>query len=115
MLTLFGIKNCDSVKKARKWLEAQSIDYVFHDFRSDGLESAVVETWLDHIDWNLVLNRRSTTWKQLSDEQREGVTRENVTALLVEFPTLVKRPVAVHKKGILVGFKQADYELLSKS
>lgn len=109
MPTLFGIKNCDSVKKARKWLDSNSVDYVFHDFRVDGLDESMVNRWLAHSDWNTLLNRRSTSWKQLSETQRESVTENTVAQLLVEVPTLVKRPVLEHDKGVLIGFKENEY------
>ncbi|MFK7732809.1 MAG: ArsC family reductase [Pseudomonadales bacterium] len=106
MITLYGIKNCDTVKKARRWLEANGCEHQFHDFRVDGLSAETVDSWLKKSDWNTVLNRRSTTWKQLDDDQRDGVDETNVRDLLVANPTLVKRPVTVNNGSILIGFKE---------
>jgi len=109
MTTLYGIKNCDTVKKARKWLESNGIDYSFHDFRADGLTKKGVEGWAKAVGWELLLNRRSTTWRQLSDGEREGVNQAKAVKLLLEHPTLIKRPVLEHNETVHVGFKDTDY------
>jgi arsenate reductase len=104
MITLYGIPNCDTVKKARKWLEMQHLDYQFHDFRKDGVDSTLVAPWLQQVDSTVLLNRRSTTWKQLSDADKSVTTDDQLISLLVANPTLIKRPVIDCNGAIIVGF-----------
>jgi len=112
MLTLYGIKNCDTVKKARRWLEENNVEYQFHDFRSDGLESKTVAQWLEVIGKDTLINRRSTTWKQLSDAERQQADGNDAAALLVAHPTLIKRPVLAAGKTLQVGFNPSQYASL---
>jgi arsenate reductase len=112
MTTLYGIKNCDTVRKARKWLEAQGIDYTFHDVRADGLTKKAVTEWAKAVGWETLLNRRGTTWRQLPDVAKESINQKEAIDLMLEHPTLIKRPVLAHKKVIHVGFKAAEYEAL---
>lgn len=114
MPTLFGIKNCDTVKKARRWLEEAAIDHEFHDFRSDGLTTAQVERWLEQLDWQTLVNRRSTTWKQLPEATRQSLNADNVVELVLEHPTLIKRPVLETDTLVKVGFTAADYQAIFK-
>ena len=108
-ITIYGIKNCDSVKKARKLLEAEAIPYSFHDFRVDGLTSKLVETFLAKLPPEKLLNKRSTTWKQLNEAQQAQATNTLAT-LLCEHPTLIKRPV-IQNAGAWLLAPKAD-ELL---
>jgi len=112
MTTLVGIKNCDSVKKARKWLEGHGVDYDFHDLREQGVEKTELAKWLDAVGWETLLNRRSTTWKQLSDTDRSDVERDKALALMLANPTLIKRPVLITGKVIRAGFKDTDYKTI---
>jgi len=112
MTTLVGIKNCDSVKKARKWLEGHGVAYTFHDLREQGLERAELEQWLDAVGWETLLNRRSTSWKQLSEAERSDVERDKALALMLANPTLIKRPVLINGKTIRAGFKEAEYNTI---
>lgn len=109
MNTLIGIKNCDTVKKAKKWLDNNGIEYAYQDLREQGVDKAALSRWVDELGWEIFLNKRSTTWKQLSDADRADVDRDKAIALLLAYPTLIKRPVLVTAKGIMVGFKEADY------
>jgi len=109
-ITLYGIKNCDTVKKARRWLEAQQIEYVFHDFRVDGLTKELLKDFLKRIDWESLLNKRGTTWHKLSKNQKQGISKQKAIALMHENPTLIKRPVLDHKGEYLVGFSENTYE-----
>lgn len=104
MLTIYGIKNCDTVKKARKWLEAEGIEHVFHDFRADGLERGVLEAWLKQVDRDVLINRRGTTWRKLDDAQKEISTDAEAVALLLEHEAIIKRPVFDKDGTIFVGF-----------
>ncbi|WP_444911261.1 ArsC family reductase [Microbulbifer sp. PAAF003] len=112
MITLYGIKNCDTVKKARKWLEKNGVDYRFHDFRVDGMEDVPLQAWLDKFGWQEVLNRRSTSWRELSDEQKNEMDKALALDLASATPTLIKRPVTTTSKETLFGFKEATFEQL---
>ena len=92
MLTVYGIKNCDTVKKARRWLEDNEVDYQFHDFRTDGLEADMVDRWADQLGWETLVNKRSTTWRGLTPATRNNLSRSNVVELLLDNPTLIKGP-----------------------
>ena len=107
MLMVYGIKQCDTCRKALKWLERQGIEHRFHDIRSDGLRPELVQDWLDSSFANSLINRRSTTWRQLNDEQRL-YTGDDLLELLLEYPTLIKRPVFVTDQIIAVGFNPQD-------
>ena len=113
MAQIYGIKNCDTVKKARKWLEQNDISFTFNDFRSDGLEKTTVEKWLSKLDTNVLVNKRSTTWKQLSDKEKSivdsGENQKALIALLIDQPTLIKRPVLEHKNTLVTGFSEKNY------
>jgi Spx/MgsR family transcriptional regulator len=107
MLTVYGIKQCDTCRKALKWLSDQGIEHRFHDFRVEGLSAVVLQDWLNSPFTGKIVNRRSTTWRQLSDEQRqlEGAA---LVELLLEHPTLIKRPVLVRDEIVAVGFNPGD-------
>ncbi|MBB3060223.1 ArsC family reductase [Microbulbifer rhizosphaerae] len=106
MITLYGIKNCDTVKKARKWLEKNDVEYRFHDFREDGMQSVPLREWLKEFGWQEVLNRRSTSWRALGEEQKSAMDNDSALAITLEIPTLIKRPVTVAGSEILFGFKE---------
>lgn len=112
--TLYGIKNCDSVKAARQWLEAHAIEYVFHDFRVDGLTLTQVQDWLQEIGPDTVINKRSTTWKQLDAKTRDSLNSNTSAALLVANPTLIKRPLLDIGHQRIVGFSAETYGELFK-
>jgi len=108
MHTLYGIKNCDTVKKARKWLEENGINYQFHDFRTDGLTPELLQHFSDHLDWNKLLNRSSTSWRQLSAEQQSDLTPEKAMQLMLTTPTLIKRPILDTGDKLILGFTARD-------
>ena len=113
-ITLHGIPNCDTVRKARRWLDGEGVDYAFHDFRKDGLDAARVNGWIDALDdWGVLVNRRGTTWRKLDDADKENLDRERAVALMVEHPSLVKRPVLVRGELVLVGFDETLYRKLA--
>ncbi|WOT03705.1 arsenate reductase [Shewanella youngdeokensis] len=109
-MTLFGIKNCDTVRKARKWLEQNELDVDFHDFREDGLSAATIEQWCEMISWETLFNKRSTSFRNLTEAEKSDITQKKAIALMELYPTLVKRPVLVCKGKIKVGFKEAEYK-----
>ena len=106
--TLYGIPNCDTVKKARTWLADNGHDFAFHDFKKQGLDRETAARWLDGLDWETLVNRKGTTWRKLDDETRDGLTAANAAALLSREPSLVKRPVFAYPGGLAVGFAKAD-------
>jgi Spx/MgsR family transcriptional regulator len=109
-IILYGIKNCDTVKKARRWLETQQIEYTFHDFRVDGLTKDMLKDFLKHVEWETLLNKRGTTWRKLSENQKQGISNQKAIALMHDNPTLIKRPVLNHKGVYLIGFSENKYE-----
>lgn len=109
---LFGIKNCDSVKKARDWFEERGVAYEFHDFRVDGLSKDLLQSWLDRVGAETLINNRSTTWKQLNDKDQKLAMGKTAAAVVLANPTLIKRPVVEMKGQLLVGYKPEDYEKL---
>ena len=111
-LTVYGIPNCDTVKKARTWLGEQGIGFRFHDFRKEGLDRATVEAWLQSVPADKLLNRRGTTWRKLS-EAEQARADSDLAGLLVEHPSLIKRPVMVDSGRILVGFTPAERAALT--
>jgi Spx/MgsR family transcriptional regulator len=108
--TLYGIKNCDTVKKARKWLDENGISYRFHDFRIDGLTPELLQHFADHSDWTKLLNRSSTSWRQLDAEQQSGLTQEKAIQLMLSTPTLIKRPVLDTGNKLIIGYKNENYQ-----
>ena len=91
MVTLYGINNCDTVKKARRWLEQHGVEYSFHDLREDGIDAAEVQGWLTELGWEKLVNRRSTSWKQLDAATREHMDQTSALAAILEQPTLLVR------------------------
>ncbi|NMS64034.1 ArsC family reductase, partial [Vibrio parahaemolyticus] len=92
-ITMFGIPNCDTIKKAKKWLEAEDIAYDFHDYRKQGIDAEMVSEFCRALGWEQVLNKRGTTYRQLAQEQKDTLNEENAIALLVENPAMIKRPI----------------------
>lgn len=113
MTTLYGIKNCDTVKKAKKWLDDNEKDYIFHDFRSDGLDISAINKWLKSVPQDKLVNKRSATWKQLSDQEKALFESDVLTLeakqLILGKPTLIKRPVLADNESVTVGFKESEY------
>ncbi len=104
MLVVYGIKNCDSVKKARSWLETRQIDYRFHDYRIDGLDAALLQGFIEALGVDAVLNQRSTSWRQLDAAQKQDLTPEKALQLMLAVPTLIKRPILNLNGHLSVGF-----------
>lgn len=109
MNILYGIKNCDTVKKARTWLEQNKVDYHFHDFRADGLTVAQVNAWIAEIGLETLVNKRSTTWKELNEATKTNFNEANAATVISENPTLIKRPLLDTGKQKYVGFKDTEY------
>ncbi|WP_427024431.1 ArsC family reductase [Aureimonas ureilytica] len=111
-VTLHGIRNCDTVKKARLWLEAEGVDYAFHDFKTDGVTEAQLEDWCDRAGWEKLLNRAGTTFRKLPEAERTDLSREKAIALMKAQPSMIKRPVLQRGTAIHIGFKPEDYAQL---
>lgn len=109
MLTLYGIPNCDTCKKARKWLDANSITHHFHDVRADGLDMPMLTRWARHVGWQKLLNTRSTTWRQIPETERRDINEEHALKLMLANPTLIKRPVLESGNKVMVGFSTETY------
>ena len=110
-ITLFGIPNCDTVKKARAWLSTQGVDYQFHDFKKQGVPAARLDDWIDQVGWEVLVNRQGTTWRKLDDASRaQAAQPDGAVALLVAHPSLIKRPVLVCAGRVMVGFSDASYQ-----
>ena len=109
MITLYGIKNCDTVKKARAWLDAHGVDYRFHDFRADGLDEKQLRAWVKELGWETLLNRRGTTWRKLPEKSRESIDEAGAIKVMLAEPAIIKRPVLDLGRERRVGFKAEEY------
>ena len=109
---LYGIPNCDTVRKARKWLDGKGLSYTFHDYKKEGVDDAALERWADRCGWEVLLNRRGTTWRKLDEAVRDGVDRARALELMAEHPSLIKRPVVTRGDSdlVLVGFTDSEWE-----
>jgi len=109
MIRLSGIPNCDSVKKARAWLDERAIAYAFHDYKKEGADPARLAQWVAAKGWETLLNRRGTTFRKLPEDDREGLDEGRAIALMKANPSAIKRPVVEHPGGLLVGFDAAEW------
>lgn len=109
-LRMYGISGCDTVKKARKWLEARDIEYAFHDYKKEDADAAKLEKWVAAAGVETVLNKCGTTFRKLSDEDKSGIDAEKAVRIMIEHPSCIKRPVVEHQGGVLVGFNQLEWE-----
>jgi Spx/MgsR family transcriptional regulator len=109
---IYGIKNCDTMKKAFTWLDKHKVAYRFHDYKKDGIDRARLEKWIKAGGWEVLLNRAGTTFKKLPDKDKEGLTEKKAIALMLAQPSMIKRPVIEKGARLLVGFKPGDYERL---
>ena len=114
-ITMFGIPNCDTIKKAKKWLEAEDIAYEFHDYRKQGVDEALVTEFCDALGWEIVLNKRGTTFRQLTQEQKDSLNEENAIKLLVENPAMIKRPILKVNDQLHIGFIADQYTTIFNS
>ncbi|PJE80533.1 Regulatory protein Spx [invertebrate metagenome] len=112
MIILYGISNCDTVRKARKWLDSANVDYQFYDYRKNELDKSLLTQWVEHLGWENLLNRRSSSWRQLTEEQKSNLSEKTAIALMHHNPTLIKRPILCLDKSVHVGFDQHRYQTL---
>jgi arsenate reductase len=108
-ITIYGIKSCDTMKKARSWLDQHGVAYAFHDYKAEGIDKASLERWAKEVGWEILLNRAGTTFRKLPERERENVTEKKAIALMLEQPSMIKRPVLDVGGKLLVGFKPETY------
>jgi arsenate reductase len=112
--TLHGIRNCDTMKKARAWLESHGIEYGFHDYKTEGIDRPTLESWVKQAGWEVLLNRAGTTFRALPESKKTGLDAEKAVALMLEQPSMIKRPVVERGRILLVGFSPEKYAVLGK-
>ena len=110
--TIYGIKNCDTMKKARAWLEAHGIEHDFHDYKVAGVERAKLEAWAKIVGWEVLLNRAGTTFRKLPDNKKQNIDERKAIELMLEQSSMIKRPVLEHGKTVLVGFSEERYSAI---
>ena len=112
MVTMYGIKNCDTIKRARSWLEGHKVAYQFHDYKSAGIDKPTLEGWIKKVGWEVLLNRAGTTFKKLPEADKQGLSEKKAIALMLAQPSMIKRPVLEAKSKLTVGFKPEEYQKL---
>ena len=112
MATIYGIRNCDTMKRAIAWLKDHQVEYDFHDYKKSGVGSDALKRWSTQVGWEQLLNRRGTTWRNLTEEQRANMNETKARTLMQQQPSLIKRPVLTHKGKILVGFDETAWKAL---
>lgn len=110
MVTLYGISNCNTVKKAKNWLDEHNIAYQFHDYRKQGLSAELLESFESALGWEKLLNKQSTSWRALTDEQKKTVSKQTAMQYMLATPTLIKRPVLDTGEKMIIGFKAENYQ-----
>lgn len=109
-VTLYGIKNCDTMKKARAWLDSHGVAYAFHDYKAEGIDAARLKGWAGKVGWEVLLNRAGTTFRALPDAEKQGLDEAKAIALMQAQPSMIKRPVLDRDGELIVGFKPDIYE-----
>ena len=112
MIKVYGIPNCDTMKKAMKWLDKNKLVYEFHDYKKWGVPEKDLKLWVKNAGWEVVLNKRSTTWKGLSDKMKKSLNEHSSIRVMMENPSSIKRPVLVNDKALIIGFKEDEYKTL---
>ena len=110
MTTIYGIKNCDTMKRAFAWLSEHGVEYDFHDYKKAGVTAAMLKTWSNKVGWEKLLNTRGTTWRKLSEADRADMNEAKALELMHHQPSLIKRPVLTHESRLLVGFDPKEYD-----
>jgi len=110
MTTLYGIRNCDKIKKARRWLEENGIEYRFHDVRSDGITRSDLQDWMKNLDWEDLLNRRGTSWRKLPESVRNSINKTSAINVMLDNPAIIKRPVLAYRNRLYLGFSTDSYQ-----
>jgi len=110
MITLYGIPNCDTMKKARSWLAGHAIDYQFHDYKKAGIDETTLRSWVVQVGWELLLNRRGMMWRKVPQEVKDTIDEASAVRLMLETPSIIKRPVLDTGDSLHVGFKPEQYQ-----
>jgi len=108
-MKIFGIKNCDTMKKAFRWLDEHNISYTFHDYKKEGLEDATAKAWVDELGWENVINKRGTTWRKLEEDTKNTMDSKNAVHIMVSQPSIIKRPLLKIDDSIILGFNADEY------
>ena len=114
MVTMYGIKNCDTIKKARAWLDAAGVAYAFHDYKKDGLTAELLDTFLADLSWEDLLNKRGTTWRALPDDVKAGIDAASARTVMLDNPSIIKRPLLDTGSRKVLGFSADEYTALFK-
>ncbi|NLQ18218.1 ArsC family reductase [Marinomonas sp. M1K-6] len=114
MITLFGIKNCDTMKKAFRWFDDNNLEYAFHDYKKAGLDEATAKTWVEKLGWENVINKRGTTWRKLEEETKRTMNNDNAIDIMISQPSIIKRPLLIIKQSmaedvLYLGFNAEEY------
>jgi Spx/MgsR family transcriptional regulator len=112
MTKIYGIKNCDTMKKARTWLDGHKVDYSFHDYKASGIDKPTLEGWANKVGWEILLNRAGTTFRKLPDADKGDLTEKKAIGLMLAQPSMIQRPVLETKGKLTVGFKPEEYKKL---
>jgi len=115
VITIYGIKNCDTMKKAFAWLDKAGVDYAFHDYKKEGVDRKQLDAWSQQVGWETLLNRAGTTFRKLPEKDKEGLTAARALKLMLEQPSMIRRPVLDLGKRVLVGFKPDEYRAAVKA
>ena len=110
MITIYGLKNCDTMKKARAWLDKKGVAYAFHDYKTQGIDRPRLEGWAARVGWEALLNRAGTTFRKLPEADKAGLAEKRAIALMLAQPSMIKRPVLEAGRNLLVGFESEEYE-----
>lgn len=109
---MYGIPNCNTIKKARSWLEEHGIEYQFHDYKKAGTDAAQLKGWIDEFGWKQVVNTRGMTWRKLEDETKAAMDEQGAINIMMEKPSIIKRPIVVKAEQTLIGFDESQYSAL---
>jgi len=112
MITMYGIPNCDTIKKARQWLNQHDVTYQFHNYKKNGIDAAQLTVWINTVGWEILLNKRGTTWRKLPESQKTNIDNTKAIALMGEHTSMIKRPVLMIDGHIEVGFSERRYQEL---
>jgi arsenate reductase len=109
MIKIYGIPNCDTIKKARRWLEANGVAYEFHDYKKSGVPADRLKQWVAQVGWEALLNRRGTTWRKLDENVRISIDEASAISVMLAHPSSIRRPVLESGKLLLIGFDESEY------
>lgn len=109
MIEIYGIKNCDTMKRAFRWLDDNKVKYRFHDYKKEGLEASMAKAWIDQLGWENIINKRGTTWRKLDEETKDSMDDEKAIQIIVNQSSMIKRPLLIQNDAIHLGFKAEEY------